>query len=231
MKKLILLPLWEWILKMLIIAVTTHLFMLIIGIAGGTGSGKTTVVNEIIDRLNKADVAVIPQDAYYRDNSHLPIEQRQTINFDHPDSIEFELLIENIKKLKKGESVHQPIYSYLTCTRFEESVLVKPQKIIIVEGILCLQPEELRKLMDIKIFVDCDADVRLSRVIMRDIIERGRDVIKVLHRYEDTVRPSHLQFIEPTKRYADIIVPEGGKNKVAIDIITQYIKKHLHDNL
>lgn len=205
--------------------------MLIIGIAGGTGSGKTTVVNEIIDRLNKADVAVIPQDAYYRDNSHLPIEQRQTINFDHPDSIEFELLIENIKKLKKGESVHQPIYSYLTCTRFEESVLVKPQKIIIVEGILCLQPEELRKLMDIKIFVDCDADVRLSRVIMRDIIERGRDVIKVLHRYEDTVRPSHLQFIEPTKRYADIIVPEGGKNKVAIDIITQYIKKHLHDNL
>jgi uridine kinase len=205
--------------------------MLIIGIAGGTGSGKTTVVNEIIDRLNKADVAVIPQDAYYRDNSHLPIEQRQEINFDHPDSIEFELLIENIKKLKNGESVHQPIYSYLTCTRFEESVLVKPQKIIIVEGILCLQPEELRKLMDIKIFVDCDADVRLSRVIMRDIIERGRDVIKVLHRYEDTVRPSHLQFIEPTKRYADIIVPEGGKNKVAIDIITQYIKKHLHDNL
>lgn len=205
--------------------------MLIIGIAGGTGSGKTTVVNEIIDRLNKADVAVIPQDAYYRDNSHLPIEQRQEINFDHPDSIEFELLIENIKKLKNGESVHQPLYSYLTCTRFEESVLVKPQKIIIVEGILCLQPEELRKLMDIKIFVDCDADVRLSRVIMRDIIERGRDVIKVLHRYEDTVRPSHLQFIEPTKRYADIIVPEGGKNKVAIDIITQYIKKHLHDNL
>jgi len=204
--------------------------MLIIGIAGGTGSGKTTVVNEIIGRLNKSDVAVIPQDAYYRDNSHLPLEQRQKINFDHPDSIEFELLIENIKELKKGESIHQPIYSYLTCTRFEETVLVKPQKVIIVEGILCLQPEELRKLMNIKIFVDCEADVRLSRVIMRDINERGRDIIKVLQRYEDTVRPSHLQFIEPTKRYADIIVPEGGKNKVAIDIITQYIKKHLHDN-
>lgn len=204
--------------------------MLIIGIAGGTGSGKTTVVNEIIGRLKKGDVAVLSQDSYYRDNSHLPIEQRQEINFDHPDSIEFELLIDSIKKLKKGESVQQPIYSYLTCTRFAETVEVKPHKIIIVEGILCLQPEKLRKLMDIKIFVDCEADVRLSRVIMRDIIERGRDVIKVLQRYEDTVRPSHLQFIEPTKRYADIIVPEGGKNKVAIDIITQYIEKHLHDN-
>jgi len=204
--------------------------MLIIGIAGGTGSGKTTVVNEIISRLDKGDVAVLSQDAYYRDNSHLLLEQRLEINFDHPDSIEFELLIENIKKLRKKESVHQPIYSYLTCTRFKETILVKPQKVIIVEGILCLQPSELRKLMDIKIFVDCDADVRLSRVIMRDIIERGRDVIKVLQRYEDTVRPSHLQFIEPTKRYADIIVPEGGKNNVAIDIITQYIKKHLNDN-
>ena len=204
--------------------------MLIIGIAGGTGSGKTTVVDEIISRLKRGDVAVLSQDAYYRDNSQLPLEQRQQINFDHPDSIEFELLIDSIKKLKKGESVQQPIYSYLTCTRFSETVEVKPHKVIIVEGILCLQPEKLRKLMDIKIFVDCEADVRLSRVIMRDIIERGRDVIKVLQRYEDTVRPSHLQFIEPTKRYADIIVPEGGNNKVAIDIITQYIEKHLHDN-
>jgi len=205
-------------------------YMLIIGIAGGTGSGKTTVVNEIISRLKKGDVAVLSQDAYYRDNSQLPLEQRQQINFDHPDSIEFELLIDSIKKLRKGESIQQPIYSYLTCTRFSETVEVKPHKVIIVEGILCLQPEKLRKLMDIKIFVDCEADVRLSRVIMRDIIERGRDVIKVLQRYEDTVRPSHLQFIEPTKRYADIIVPEGGNNKVAIDIITQYIEKHLHDN-
>lgn len=204
--------------------------MLIIGIAGGTGSGKTTVVNEMIRRLKKGDVAVLSQDSYYRDNSDLPLEQRQEINFDHPDSIEFELLIDHIKKLKKGESVQQPLYSYLTCTRFNETILVEPHKVIIVEGILCLQPEKLRKLMDIKIFVDCEADLRLSRVIMRDIIERGRDVIKVLQRYEDTVRPSHLQFIEPTKRYADIIVPEGGNNKVAIDIITQYIEKHLHDN-
>jgi uridine kinase len=204
--------------------------MLVIGIAGGTGSGKTTVVNEIIGRLKKGDVAVLSQDAYYRDNSHLPLEQRQQINFDHPDSIEFELLIDSIKKLRKGESIQQPIYSYLTCTRFAETTTIIPHKVIIVEGILCLQPEKLRKLMDIKIFVDCEADVRLSRVIMRDIIERGRDVLKVLHRYEDTVRPSHLQFIEPTKRYADIIVPEGGNNKVAIDIITQYIEKHLNDN-
>ena len=204
--------------------------MLVIGIAGGTGSGKTTVVNEIIGRLKKGDVAVLSQDAYYRDNSHLPIEQRQQINFDHPDSIEFELLIDSIKRLRKGESIQQPIYSYLTCTRFAETTTIKPHRVIIVEGILCLQPEKLRKLMDIKIFVDCEADVRLSRVIMRDIIERGRDVLKVLHRYEDTVRPSHLQFIEPTKRYADIIVPEGGNNKVAIDIITQYIEKHLNDN-
>ncbi|MEI6142493.1 MAG: uridine kinase [Mariniphaga sp.] len=204
--------------------------MLVIGIAGGTGSGKTTVVNEIIGSLKKGDVAVLSQDAYYRDNSHLPIEQRQQINFDHPDSIEFELLIDSIKRLRKGETIQQPIYSYLTCTRFAETTTIKPHKVIIVEGILCLQPEKLRKLMDIKIFVDCEADVRLSRVIMRDIIERGRDVLKVLHRYEDTVRPSHLQFIEPTKRYADIIVPEGGNNKVAIDIITQYIEKHLNDN-
>ena len=204
--------------------------MLIIGIAGGTGSGKTTVVNEIIARLKNGDAAVISQDAYYRDNSHLPLEERQQINFDHPDSIEFELLIDHIKKLKNGESIREPEYSYLTCTRSEDTVLINPHTVIIVEGILCLFPKDLRDLMDIKIFVDCEADVRLSRVIMRDIIERGRDVIKVLHRYEDTVRPSHLQFIEPTKRYADIIVPEGGNNKVAIDIITQYIEKHLHDN-
>ena len=204
--------------------------MLIIGIAGGTGSGKTTVVNRIIGRLNPGDVTVIPQDAYYRDNAHLSLEERQKINFDHPDSLEFELLIDHIKRLKRGEQVHQPIYSYLTCTRSEETTIIKPQKVIIIEGILCLQSEELRQLMDIKIFVDSEADVRLSRVIRRDMIERGRDVNKILQRYEETVRPSHLQFIEPSKRYADIIVPEGGENKVAINIITQYIKKHLHDN-
>ncbi len=204
--------------------------MLIIGIAGGTGSGKTTVVNKIIERLAEKDVTILSQDAYYRDNSHLPLEERQKINFDHPDALEFELLAENIRKLKRGDSIEQPIYSYLTCTRAVETTTIRPQKAIIVEGILILWPKELRKLMDIKIFVDCEADVRLSRVIQRDLIERGRDVHQVLHRYEDTVRPSHLQFIEPTKRYADIIVPEGGNNKVAIDIITQYIEKHLNDH-
>ncbi|MEI7423763.1 MAG: uridine kinase [Prolixibacteraceae bacterium] len=204
--------------------------MLIIGIAGGTGSGKTTVVNKIIARLKEKDITILSQDAYYRDNSDLPLEERQKINFDHPDALEFELLCENIRKLKKGETVEQPIYSYLTCTRAAETTTIIPRKAIIVEGILCLWPKELRKLMDIKIFVDCEADVRLSRVIQRDIMERGRDVHAVLRRYEETVRPSHLQFIEPTKRYADIIVPEGGSNKVAIDIITQYIEKHLFDH-
>ncbi len=204
--------------------------MLIIGIAGGTGSGKTTVVNKIIKRLSEKDVAILSQDAYYRDSSHLTLEERQKINFDHPDAIEFELLADHIRQLKHGDPIEQPIYSYLTCTRGKETVTIKPRKVIIVEGILCLASNELRKLMDIKIFVDCEADLRLSRVIQRDIIERGRDVHQVLHRYEETVRPSHLQFIEPTKRYADIIVPEGGNNKVAIDIITQYIEKHLNDN-
>ncbi len=204
--------------------------MLIIGIAGGTGSGKTTVVNKIIERLAEKDVTILSQDAYYRDNSDLPLEERQKINFDHPDALEFELLAENIRKLKRGETIQQPIYSYLTCTRAAETTTIVPRKAIIVEGILILWPKELRKLMDIKIFVDCEADVRLSRVIQRDLIERGRDVHQVLHRYEETVRPSHLQFIEPTKRYADIIVPEGGNNRVAIDIITQYIEKHLNDH-
>ncbi|MBN2263888.1 MAG: uridine kinase [Prolixibacteraceae bacterium] len=201
--------------------------MIIIGIAGGTGSGKTTVVNEITNKLNHNEVAVISQDSYYRDQVELPLEERQKINFDHPDSIEFELLVEHIKQLKQGMPIKQPIYSYLTCTRANESIEVKPHKIIIIEGILCLTQPELRNLMDIKVFVDCEADLRLSRVIKRDIIERGRGVDQTLKRYEKTVRPMHLQFIEPSKRYADIIVPQGGKNKVAINILTQFIEKQL----
>jgi len=201
--------------------------MIIIGIAGGTGSGKTTVVQEITKKLNHNEVAVISQDSYYRDNANLPLEERQKINFDHPDSIEFELLVEHIVQLKQGIPIKQPIYSYLTCTRAGESIEVKPHKIIIIEGILCLTQPELRNLMDIKVFVDCEADLRLSRVIKRDIIERGRGVDQTLNRYEKTVRPMHLQFIEPSKRYADIIVPQGGKNKVAINILTQFIEKQL----
>lgn len=201
--------------------------MLIIGIAGGTGSGKTTVVNRIVELLPQGEVVVIPQDSYYRDNSHLPLEQRQEMNFDHPDSIEFELLVEHLRRLKSGELVEQPIYSYLTCTRAKETVPIQPRHVIIVEGILIFSCEELRKLMDIKVFVDADADDRLSRVIARDIVERGRSVNKVLERYEKTVKPMHLQFIEPTKRYADIIVPQGGNNSVAINILTSIIEKTL----
>jgi uridine kinase len=201
--------------------------MIVIGIAGGTGSGKTTVVNEIARNFIDRDIAIIPQDAYYRDSSHLPLEERQKINFDHPDSIEFELLVSHIKKLKKGQSIEQPSYSYLTCSRLNETTTVHPRKVIIVEGILCLTPRELRNLMDIKVYVDCEADLRLSRVIMRDIHERGRDAQKTLERYEETVRPMHIQFIEPSKHFADIIVPQGGRNLVAIDILTQYIDKQL----
>ncbi|NLU38741.1 MAG: uridine kinase [Bacteroidales bacterium] len=201
--------------------------MLIIGIAGGTGSGKTTVVNEIVKRLPKDDVVIIPQDAYYRDNKDIPLEERKKMNYDHPDSIEFELLVEHLKILKTGQSIQQPIYSYLTCSRHQETIKVEPKHVVIVEGILCLTQPELRKLMDIKVFVDCEADLRLSRVIQRDIIERGRGVDQTLDRYEKTVRPMHLQFIEPSKHFADIIVPQGGQNIVAINILTQFIEKQL----
>ena len=202
--------------------------MLIVGIAGGTGSGKTTVVRKIVEKLPDGEVAIIPQDSYYKDNSHLPIEKRQEMNFDHPESVEFELLADHIRKLKAGTSVGQPIYSYLTCTRAEETIHVDPKHVIIIEGILILANEELRDLIDIKVFVDADADDRLSRVISRDIIERGRSVDKVLDRYEKIVKPMHLQFIEPTKRYADIIVPQGGNNEVAINVLSSIIEKNLN---
>ncbi|NOQ24838.1 MAG: uridine kinase [Bacteroidales bacterium] len=199
----------------------------IIGIAGGTGSGKTTVVKRIIEQLPKDEVAIISQDSYYKDSSHLPLEERQEINFDHPGSLEFKLLAEHIKLLKAGKEIQQPIYSYLTCTRSEETIKVIPKKVVIIEGILILQNTKLRDLMDIKVFVDADNDDRLMRVIQRDTVERGRSVNKVLERYEKTVKPMHLQFIEPTKRYADVIIPQGGNNKVGIDILTSIIEKKL----
>jgi uridine kinase len=201
--------------------------MLIIGIAGGTGSGKTTVVRKILERLPVGEVAILPQDSYYRDSSHLPLEERLEINFDHPDSIEFELLTKHLKELRKGKTIDQPIYSYLTCTRAPETIPVKPCHVIIVEGILILSNPELRKMMDLKVFVDADADDRLMRVIDRDIVERGRSVNKVMERYECTVKPMHLQFIEPTKRFADLIIPQGGNNHIAIDILTKYIENNL----
>lgn len=201
--------------------------MLIVGIAGGTGSGKTTVVRKIIEKLPENCVTVVPQDSYYKDNSHLPLEERQKINFDHPDAIEWNLLAHHIKELKHNRPVNQPIYSYLTCTRGEETIEVIPKTIIIIEGILILGQKDLRNLMDLKVFVSADADDRLSRVIQRDIVERGRSVTAVLERYEKTVKPSHLQFIEPTMRYADVIVPQGGENDVAIDLLTKYILQNL----
>lgn len=201
--------------------------MLVIGIAGGTGSGKTTVVKKIIESLPKSEVAIISQDSYYKDSSHLPIEKRQEINFDHPDSIEFDLLTEHVGFLKSGKAINEPIYSYLTCTRSDETNTIEPKKVIIVEGILILGHQALRDVCDIKVFVSADADDRLIRVIKRDTIERGRTVENVLERYNKTVKPSHLQFIEPTKRYADIIMPQGGHNKVAIDILTSIIKLNL----
>ncbi|HNZ84703.1 MAG: uridine kinase [Paludibacteraceae bacterium] len=201
--------------------------MIIIGIAGGTGSGKSTVAKEILSQLPDGDIAFLPQDSYYKDSSHLPMDKRIEINFDHPDSIEFDLLISHIKELKKGNSVQQPIYSYITCSRAEETVLIKPAKIIVVEGILIFTDKELRKLMDLKVFVDADADDRLIRVINRDIVERGRSVNSVIERYQKVLKPMHLQFIEPTKRYADLIIPEGGHNKVAISILQHYIDNKL----
>ena len=202
--------------------------MLIIGIAGGTGSGKTTVVQKITGLLKKEEVVVIPQDSYYKDNSHLSMEERQEQNFDHPDSVDFDLLIRHLTELKQGRSIEQPVYSYITCSRSgTETVHVDPAHIIIVEGILIFTCPELRKMLDIRIFVDADADDRLSRVISRDIAERGKSVEKVLSRYEKTVKPMHLQFIEPSKRYADIIVPQGGHNRVAVDILMAAIEKAL----
>ena len=203
--------------------------MLIIGIAGGTGSGKTTVVKKIKESFKESEVVVIPQDSYYKDNSDIPLEERQKLNFDHPDAIDFELLIEHLRKLRNGDSVEQPTYSYITCTRGEETVKVDPAHIIIVEGILIFTNSELRKLLDIMVFVDADPDDRLVRVISRDIMERGKDVSTVLQRYEKTVKPMHLQFIEPTKRYADLILPQGGHNKVGIEILIATIEKALQN--
>jgi uridine kinase len=197
--------------------------MLIIGIAGGTGSGKTTVVKKIIEQFFAKEVALISQDSYYFDNSDISLEERRKKNFDHPDSVEFDLLTDHVENLRNGMAVEEPVYSFITCTRQSQTRTIEPRKVLIVEGILILTNERLRNLMDIKVFVDCDSDVRLSRVIRRDITERGRDVTQVLDRYEKTVRPSHLQFIEPSKRFADIIIPQGGMNQIAINILTNHI--------
>ena len=202
--------------------------MLVIGIAGGSGSGKTTVVKAITKQLD-GRVVVIPQDSYYKDSSHLPMEERLKINFDHPDAIDWKLLCQQIRELKQGKTVQQPVYSYLTCSRSKtETVTVEPADVIIVEGILIFTCKELRDQMNMKVFVDADDDDRLMRIIVRDIAERGRTIETAIEHYCDTVKPMHLQFIEPSKRYADVIVPQGGHNKVAIDILTTTVEQALH---
>lgn len=201
--------------------------MLIIGIAGGTGSGKTTVVNQIINELPADEVCVISQDSYYKATDDLSYEERTKINFDHPRAIDFELLIEHIAQLKKGEIIEQPIYSFVTHNRIKDTLKTHPRKVVIVEGILIFNSKELRNLFDIKIFVHADADERLIRRVRRDISERGRDIDEVLNRYQHTLKPMHQQFIEPTKNYADIIIPNDRYNTVAIDIVRTVISERL----
>ncbi len=199
----------------------------VIGIAGGTGSGKTTVVKRIVNSFTEDQVIMLPQDAYYKDQSHLPWEERKKINYDHPLAFDNDLLIEHIESLSRGEAVDLPVYSYITYTRQKEFIHIEPREILIVEGILVLDDVRVRDLLDIKIFVDTDADERFIRRLKRDIMERGRSVESVIEQYMNVVRPMHMQFVEPTKRYADVIVPEGGQNEVAIDLIATKIRSLL----
>ena len=201
--------------------------MLVIGIAGGTGSGKTTVVRKIMESLPQGEVTVIPQDCYYKDNAHIPLEERLKMNYDEPASIEWTLLCKHLRQLKNGESVEMPTYDFLTCSRLKETVTLQPRDVVVVEGILVLTDKELRDMLDVKVFVDADADERLIRVISRDCIERGRTPKMVIDRYQETLKPMHELYIEPSKRYADLIVPQGGNNNVAVMLLTDYIRSLL----
>ena len=195
----------------------------IIGIAGGTGSGKTTVVKKIVETLPPHHVPVVPLDSYYHDTSHMTEEERRAINFDHPDAFDWKLLIKQINELREGRAIEQPTYSYLKCNREKETIHVEPKPVIIVEGIMTLLNKKLRDLMDLKVFVDADPDERLIRNIQRDTIDRGRTVSMVVDRYLKVLKPMHEQFIEPTKRYADIIIPQGGENEKGIGILCSYV--------
>lgn len=196
----------------------------IIGIAGGTGSGKTTVVKKIVEALPPHHVAVVPLDSYYNDTTSMTEEERHAINFDHPDAFDWKLLTKQINELREGRAIEQPTYSYLKCNRLPETIHVEPKPVIIVEGIMTLINKKLRDIMDIRIFVDCDSDERLIRNIQRDTVERGRDVQTVLDRYLKVLKPMHEQFIEPTKRFAHIIIPEGGDNVKGIYMVCKYIE-------
>ncbi len=201
--------------------------MLILGIAGGTGSGKTTVVNQILNELPADEVGVISQDSYYRKNDNMDYDERSKINFDHPKSIDFDLLVKHLKALKKGKVIEQPVYSFVTHNRTKDTVKTHPRKVMIVEGILVFTDKKLRDLFDIKIYVHADSDERLIRRIRRDVAERGRDVSEILDRYQKTLKPMHQQFIEPGKVYADIIIPNDRYNTVAIDIVRTVISNKL----
>ena len=199
---------------------------IIIGIAGGSGSGKTTVVKRIMEQLSKEEVAIMSQDSYYRDNSHLTMEQRQQINFDHPASIEFELIVKHLSQIRAGQTIAEPTYDYITSTRQKATIPIEPRHVVILEGILLFTDVQVRDLCNIKVDVDAEADDRLIRIIHRDMHERGRTVDEVIERY-GLVKKMHDQFIEPTKKFADIIVPQGGENHVAIDILVSMIKQKL----
>ncbi len=201
--------------------------MLIIGIAGGTGSGKTTVVDQIVEELPEDEVCVISQDSYYHDTSHLSFEERTKINFDHPKAIDFDLLVSHLKELRKGNPFEQPVYSFVEHNRTGETITTFPKKVIIVEGILILAHPDIREMFDIKIFVHADSDERLIRRLKRDIATRGRDLEEVLNRYQTTLKPMHQQFIEPTKEFADIIIPTNRYNTVAVNVIRSIINQKL----
>lgn len=201
--------------------------MLIIGLAGGTGSGKTTVVHQIMNELPDTEVGVISQDSYYKETHNLSFDERALINFDHPRSIDFELLVKHLKALKAGETINQPVYSFIQHNRTDDTVSTHPRKVMIVEGILILTNPELRELFDIKIYVHADSDERLVRRLKRDISERGRDIDEVLTRYQNTLKPMHEQFIEPSKAFADIIIPNDKYNTVAIDVVRAVINQRI----
>lgn len=201
--------------------------MLIIGITGGTGSGKTTVVKQILNELSEDEICIISQDSYYRDTSHLSYEERTKINFDHPKSIDFELLTQHVQELKDGKTINQPVYSFVEHNRTKETIATTPKKVVIVEGILIFNSPALRDLFDIKIYVHADSDERLIRRVKRDIAERGRDLEEVLNRYQSTLKPMHQQFIESTKEYADIIIPNNKYNTVGINIVKTIINEKL----
>lgn len=201
--------------------------MLIIGIAGGTGSGKTTVVHQIMNELPETEVGVISQDSYYKENTNLSFEERALINFDHPRAIDFELLVSHLKELKEGKTIEQPVYSFITHNRTDDTIVTHPRKVMIVEGILILANAEIRDIFDVKVFVHADSDERLIRRLKRDIAERGRDIEEVLNRYQTTLKPMHQQFIEPTKAFADIIIPNDKYNTVAIDVVRAVINQRI----